>query len=155
MHHSSMRLCVLRHIFSYLLLLTQLQLQSAQHKQEVCFLDAEQTFTELGNLVTRWYRTAFGREAALLLFNSEGCLGMDVEQTLSRELLNMATLSLAAILSLQLFDDPNSLSRNDEIVEYATSTLENVIAADGLVDSLADQDTTLVDLAVRYLFAIP
>jgi hypothetical protein len=137
------------------MLLNRLQLHSAQHEQQVCFLDAEQTFSELGNLCTRWYCTAFGREVAKILFNSEGPLGMDVEQILSRELLNMATLSLSAILCLQLFDESNSLSRNDEIVRYATSTLANVIAADGLVDSLADQDTTLVDLPVRYLFAIP
>lgn len=104
----------------------------------------------------RWNDLAFCRDAVAALFNSEGRLVMEIEQALSSELLNMATLALAGTLCVHLFDyDSNSRpAGNDGVIQHASSTLAELTAVNGaLVEAGAEQDITLVDLLVRYLFS--
>ena len=94
---------------------------------------------------------AFCRNAMGTLFKSEGRLALEIEQELSSELLNMATLALAGTLCVRLFNyDSNSEpTGNDEVTQYARSTLAELRAAEDFVESAAGQDTTLVEFVVR------
>ena len=124
------------------------QLRNAQNQQEILFLDVEQTFKELQNVVARWNDMGLCREAAEVLFRSEGRLAAEIEQALSSELLNIATLALAGTLCVRLLDC-NGPVGEDDVVQYAKSTLADMMTAQDFVELVAGHETTLVEFPVR------